>query len=274
MKGKKADDWYPFWVDKWLFGSTRHEFTHAQRAIWVDLLTLSKKDSGFIRANESVPYPIPQLAGLFSGSVHLVTSTIERAIESGKLKKMDDGTLYVVKTETYVISERHKRRLEKVIMSENVDIVSENVDVLSRARSPSPSYSLPKEDIIIGGCRGETINYTLEQVKDACALLGIPEQNAQSYFDHYGSQGWKKANGQMITELRGHMVKRWNKTKQCWDFDENKTSEGRDKLRPISGKTCSKEGCGMPAVYKSIAGAYDNYLCWDHMPAKVKEKYT
>lgn len=60
--------------------------------------------------------------------------------------------------------------------------------------------------------------YTIQQVKDACTVLGISEQQAESYTDHYGSQGWKKANGQPITELRGHMRKRW--TGSGWDFDE------------------------------------------------------
>ena len=116
------------------------------------------------------------------------------------------------------------------------------------------------------------ISYTLEQVKDACILLGIPEQHAQSYLDHYGSQGWKKANGQVITELRGHMRKRW--TGSGWDFDERADSKGKRGLPVIIGKICSRPGCGMPAVYKTSGGAYDNYYCTEDMPEKVKEKYA
>jgi hypothetical protein len=48
----------------------------------------------------------------------------------------------------------------------------------------------------------------------------------------------------------------------------------RQKLFPIAGKVCSQEGCGLPAVYKSSGGSYDHYYCNEHMPAKVKEKYT
>ena len=68
----------------------------------------------------------------------------------------------------------------------------------------------------------ETVSYTIEQIKDALVLNEIPESNAQSYFDQYNSQGWKKGNGQLITNLRSHISKRWNKSKQCWDFDERK----------------------------------------------------
>jgi len=67
--------------------------------------------------------------------------------------------------------------------------------------------------------------FTIQQVKDACIMNGIPETNAQSYYDQYSSQGWKKANGQPITNLQSHMAKRWNKAKQCWDFDEKKAKD-------------------------------------------------
>lgn len=67
--------------------------------------------------------------------------------------------------------------------------------------------------------------YTLQQVKDACIMNCIPESNAQSYFDQYNSQGWKKGNGQLITNLQSHIAKRWLKSKQCWDFDEKRRQE-------------------------------------------------
>ena len=61
MKKRKVDPWFPFWVDKWLFGSTRIELEPDERGVFVDLLSLSKKDSGYIRANEGVPYLESQL---------------------------------------------------------------------------------------------------------------------------------------------------------------------------------------------------------------------
>lgn len=82
-----------------------------------------------------------------------------------------------------------------------------------------------------------TQTYSIEQVKDACNLLGIPEQHAQSYFDQYDSQGWKKGNNQPITELRGHMKKRW--TGKGWDFDEKK---GKSKTSDDALEQLRKEG--------------------------------
>lgn len=49
---------------------------------------------------------------------------------------------------------------------------------------------------------------------------------------------------------------------------------GINRLPVLIGKVCSKDGCGMPAVYKSSGGAYDYFYCSDHMPEKVKEKYA
>jgi hypothetical protein len=59
-------------------------------------------------------------------------------------------------------------------------------------------------------------------------------------------------------------------------FPEKSNTPGqpkKTKLFPIPGKTCSHSGCGLPAVYKNTSGQYDNYVCTNHLPAKVKELY-
>lgn len=43
--------------------------------------------------------------------------------------------------------------------------------------------------------------YSLQQVKDACVLAGIPEAEAPNIFDYWHSQGWKWGNGQEVTSL-------------------------------------------------------------------------
>lgn len=229
MRHKKADDWFPFWIDKWFFGSTKLEFSPAERSVWIDLIALSKKDSGFIRANVGVPYPRKQLAGLFVVPLNLLNKTIDKSIQSKKLEQLEDGTLFVLSTKKYAISDRHKRRLEAAIMAENKDIVAEitalniekNIDTIREEKRTPPTPSF----------------FSLEEVKSACILNGIPESNAQSYFDQYNSQGWKKANDQLITNLQSHIAKRWSKEKQCWDFDES--SGGADKS---FGKCCYYHG--------------------------------
>lgn len=47
----------------------------------------------------------------------------------------------------------------------------------------------------------------------------------------------------------------------------------KTKLFPITGKTCSRDKCPLPAVYKDTKSNYDHYYCVEHMPEKVKELY-
>jgi hypothetical protein len=55
--------------------------------------------------------------------------------------------------------------------------------------------------------------------------------------------------------------------------DDEKKAADKTKLFPIPGKICSRDGCGLPAVYKSTGGSYDHWYCTDHLPKKVKERF-
>lgn len=47
-------------------------------------------------------------------------------------------------------------------------------------------------------------------------------------------------------------------------------SANKKKLFPIPGKNCH---CGMPAVWKNGKGSYDNYLCMEHVPDRIKQEF-
>lgn len=132
MRHSKSEvkKWFPLWIDSWLFGSMRHEFAphHDLRAIFLDLLALSKKDNGFIRANEQTPYPPEQLAGMFCVPIDRLKLCIEKSIETGKLTEISPGIYFVTKHDDYELTERHKRRFSNELeeKSENTDTMSEN----------------------------------------------------------------------------------------------------------------------------------------------------
>ena len=105
--------WFPFWADKWIFGSVRIECTLEERAIWIDLLSLASKDNGHIRANEETPYPIMQLSGMLVIQEDKLTNAIEKFIKIGKLKREKNDTLYIIKWDKYQFSDRWKREKEK-----------------------------------------------------------------------------------------------------------------------------------------------------------------
>jgi len=134
MKKRVPDKfWFPWWPDKWIFGSVRIEFTPAERGMWVDMLSLASKDDGHIRANEDTPYPIGQLAGMLIIPEKELDAAIKKFIKNKKLTKLKSGTLYVTKWEKYQFSERHKRRVEdeiKKVMSAETVMVSKKKDAI------------------------------------------------------------------------------------------------------------------------------------------------
>ena len=128
MKKRVPDKfWFPWWPDKWIFGSVRIEFTPAERGMWVDMLSLASKDDGHIRANEDTPYPLAQLAGMLIIPEEELDAAIKKFIKFKKLTKLKSDTLYVTKWEKYQFSERHKRRLEGE-MSDETDTMSPKKD--------------------------------------------------------------------------------------------------------------------------------------------------
>jgi len=142
MKNKKGDDWIPLWIDKWLFGSMRHELNPEERSVWTDFLALAGKDDGFIRANEITPYPISQLAGLLCVSPEIVESTIKKCVEFGKITITEYKTLYITKHEEYELSGRHRRRIDK-----ELELEKNKIESKSKRGSKKEDIVSPKEDI-------------------------------------------------------------------------------------------------------------------------------
>jgi len=134
----KIKRWFPLWIDSWLFGSMRHEFApdHDLRAIFLDLLALSKKDEGYIRANEETPYPLEQLAGMFCVQLDRLQLCIQKCLATGKLTEVSPGIYYVTKHDEYELTERHKRRFEEASgeMSPKTDTMAENGDTKGKER--------------------------------------------------------------------------------------------------------------------------------------------
>jgi len=109
IKRRAEMAWFPFWPEKWLSGSMRIEFGPAERSIWVDLLCLASKDNGYIRANEDIPYPLEQLAGMLLVPLDLLGEFIKKTIDKKKLTELNNGTLYITKWDKYQLSESFKR---------------------------------------------------------------------------------------------------------------------------------------------------------------------
>jgi len=127
MKKRVSDKfWFPFWVDKWIWGSMRIECTVEERAIWIDLLALATKDDGFIRANEDIPYPTEQLAGMLRIPKDRLQKSINKFVRIKKITKHQNKTLYITEWKKYQFTDRHKRR----VMSDETDTVASKGDAI------------------------------------------------------------------------------------------------------------------------------------------------
>jgi hypothetical protein len=146
--------WFPLYGEKWLFGSTRYELDHAERAIFIDLLALANRDNGFIRANEQFAYTIEHLAGMLHADVELVQSTLLKCIEHGKLEKMEDGKYRVISWGDFSLTDRRKRQVVKLPKKRNSCSVSSETPLIS---SPLISSTL-KEGGVGGGIPKEFID--------------------------------------------------------------------------------------------------------------------
>lgn len=88
---------------------------------------------------------------------------------------------------------------------------------------------------------------------------------------------WKGFNDSGWIDSRGNPVKNWKLKIRTWAKMSRDRQGGawgnKTKLLPLIGKTCSKTGCKLPAVYKDSSGTYDHYYCGQHMPETVKAKH-
>lgn len=64
------------------------------------------------------------------------------------------------------------------------------------------------------------MNPTLEQVQDQATVLGIEPKKAEVFFHHFNAQGWKRANGQDITNLYSQL---WNWQNNQYRFEKKET---------------------------------------------------
>lgn len=103
----KGRSWVKLWVGEWLDGSTRYEMTGAQRAFWIDLLTLAGRSRvpGVICANNEnngfFGYPVSRYEGILGDPSVNVLATLKLFEAQGKIEliltRKDEPSLYAVK---------------------------------------------------------------------------------------------------------------------------------------------------------------------------------
>jgi len=174
MKKRTPDNfWFPWWPDKWIFGSVRIECTPAERGIWVDLLSLASKDDGHIRANEETPYPLRQLAGMLLIPEKELDNAIKKFTEKRKLTKTKFGTLYVTKWDKYQFSDRHKRRVKKEMSAESDTMADDEDAILNKNKSNNSKLNNNKENNYILNLLSKVKGYPYNEKRDSEFIKGL-----------------------------------------------------------------------------------------------------
>jgi len=289
MKKRVPDKfWFPWWPDKWIFGSMRIECTVEERAIWVDLLSLASKDNGFIRANEETPYPLEQLAGMLRIPEDIFIKAIEKFINlkdkkgKGKLTKMEDGTLYVTTWEEYQFSDRHKRRVEGE-MSDKKDIESKEKDTYNIINNSTLNNNKLNNNTEILNLLSKVKNYPFNKEKDLEFIQGLKTEFLDVDILEKIKQitiNWLKFP--LLKKSRPRVqIRRWVTNEQKWQKEgqqekrvgesthaPSKKEDDYDKAREIKMKELQEKY--QPEIDKATKAHASDLL--DEIDNKIKEE--
>jgi len=108
--------WVKFWVNECLDGSIREELKPDERGIWYDLIMYSAKcrTPGIISANETQPISRRRLAGILNITEELLNTTIEKCVDSGRLRVDKAGLIQIVNWTKYQSESDRVRSYSKV----------------------------------------------------------------------------------------------------------------------------------------------------------------
>ncbi len=84
---------------------------------------------------------------------------------------------------------------------------------------------------VTSSSKKESISPSLQEVLEIAPLLGMPEDKAKAWYEHYQPQGFIYGSGLPITELRGALVRwknnRYRYGKNCSNKDNDRTKDAK-----------------------------------------------
>ena len=90
---------------KWIHGSIREDLVPDERSVWADFMALAgltrEPRRGYIERSKGIPYRKEQLLSMLNITEDLLDRTINKCTKEGRIKVLEDGTLYLTKWNEY-----------------------------------------------------------------------------------------------------------------------------------------------------------------------------
>ena len=85
--------WIKLWVGESLRGTSRFEFTPAERGVWYDLLLMAGdcREDGNISPGDGKGYPLKWIASTLNIPLPLLKTTLDKCVASDRLTVTEDG---------------------------------------------------------------------------------------------------------------------------------------------------------------------------------------
>lgn len=186
---------------------------------YLKLLCESVDHEGKLRFSDEIPYNEDMLATITDTNVDVVRQAIKIFASLNFMELMDDGTYYMSKVSEMIGSETYwaeRKRVQKARLELAESTNVGNFPTASNTSPTCPSKSIEYRDKSIDKDK-ERKKYkrkkesppTIDEVKAYCLERGN-NVDPERFVDYYGSQKWKKANGQPVADWKA-CVRTWEK---------------------------------------------------------------
>jgi predicted phage replisome organizer len=184
---------------------------------YLKLLLKSVKSDGILKFRDSIPYNPEMLATITNCNIDTVQVAIKMFVELGLMEKWDDGTLFMLETQSMIGSEtdsaerkRRQREREKnksVTLSHKGHSKSQQVTKSHTEIEIDKEIELDKE--IEGEIEHTNSSPTLKEIKEFVITQSLAHINPEKFYYHYTTNNWRLANGHKITNWKS-LLRKWN----------------------------------------------------------------
>jgi predicted phage replisome organizer len=182
------------------------------------LLVESLTHDGELRFSETIPYNEEMLSVITDTNIDVVRSAMKILQELHMVEILDDKTIFMTEIEKMLGGESWSaERMRRMRENQNVTLPSHCVtsdEEIEKEIEIDKELDTDKDTKVT---RKRFTPPTIEDVKAYCQERG-KGVNAQKWYDHYTSNGWKVGKNKMSD---------WRAAVRTWEHDDTKKKPGR-----------------------------------------------